>query len=432
MWRNRIARLVSSVLVLGAAAGAGHESPGGHGEEHLRRVMATYRVGDFEGAWRAYRDFFEHPHKNGVDPHVYVECFGYVRCPALGALGSVLGRTAEDAGPFRSFCPKWRTPDDPEEARAAREAEDILIGEILGSCEQWVRRTTSMLPLQRREGRPETHTVPLRGAARDLEDPRPHVDMDVRGQSAHALVDTGATITELNVLLGVSPIERVWVDRIDGSRYEMDFGRLERLGLHERVYQDVPAALAALTWTDDGEVVPASFGSTLGMDVLLRHEAACFDLRGQRLHLGRLGPCAQGVLPHRAWLHGSHSLYVSVPATEGDAMPATLDTGATQTYCSEAFLTANGGSAAFRFGEHAALAGECVTDPDVAFSGVGSGQDQILIGMDVLGRLDAFGWRLNPLELHFLPADPVAVPDANGGNSENVVVRQKRSDGRGG
>ena len=198
------------------------------------------------------------------------------------------------------------------------------------------------------------------------------------------------------------------------------------------MYRDVPTTLAALTWTDNGEVVPASFGSTLGMDVLLRHEAACFDLRGQRLHLGRLGPCAQGVVPHQAWLHGSHALYVSVATSEGGAIPAKLDTGATETYCSDAFLTANGGTAAFRFGKHAALAGECVTDPDVAFAGVGSGQNQILIGMDILGRLDAFGWRLNPLELYFLPAGPVAVPDANGGSNENVVIRQKRTDGRGG
>ena len=419
MRRYRIVRLVSSALVLGAGAGAGHESPDGHGEEHLERVMATYRVGDFDGAWQAYRDFFEHPDKNGIDSQVYLECFGFARCPALAALGSVLGRTAADAGPFDTFCPEWKTP----------EAEEILTGAILGSCEQWARRTTALLPPRRRESKPTSQTIPLLASARDPADTRPRVDIEARGQSALALVDTGTTITELNELLGVSPIGRLRVDWIDG-RYEMDFGRLERLGLHKRVYRDVPTTLAALTWTDNGEVVPASFGNTLGMDVLLRHEAACFDLRDHRLHLGRLGPCARGLAPHQAWLHGSHALYVSVPTTHGEATAGKLDTGTDQSYCSDAFLTANGDGAAFRFGEHAALAGECIGDPRVRFGGVGSGQNQILIGMDVLGRLDAFGWRLNPLELYFVPADAGTVAEANGGNNENVVIEKKRTDGR--
>ncbi len=399
VWRKQGVWFASLVLVFGVVSGAGHE--GGHGEQHLERVIASYRGGDFEGAWQAYRAFFQHPHKNLVAPDVFVECFGYVQCPGIGALGSVLGRTADQAGPFASFCPQWPPADDPEEAAESREASRTLIEAILGSCEQYARKTASLLPASARESPPRPQVVPFRLPPRDPNDPRPHVGIEVLDQPALALVDTGATISGVNRLLGAVASNRLRVDWLR-ARYEMDFARLDTLTIQDAVYLDVPAILVDLTWTDDGEPVPRQFGSTVGMDILLRHEAVCFDLRARQLHLGSLGPCAAGEANHEAWLHGSHSLYVSVPTAGGHAMPAKFDTGSRTTFCSEAFLEAHGGRNTFSLGEHAAMSAVCVSDPDVAFAGVGSGQKQVLLGMDMLQRLDAFGWRLNPLDVRLV------------------------------
>ena len=428
MWRNRFTRLVSSVLVLGAAAGAGHESPEGHGEEHLERVIASYREGDFEGAWLAYRAFFEHPGKNQVDPHLFARCFGYVNCPAVGTLGSVLGRTADETGPFESFCPRWTASKKRSTAAESAKPHEGLVAAVFGSCERHVQETKSLLPLRSRKARPEPQVVPLRSPPYEPAHPQPHVEIEVQGRPALALLDTGATVSELNRLLTAGDVRlasTLRINRIDG-RYEMEIAKLDTLTLHNRTYRDVPASLVNLTWTDSEDPVPPEFGNLIGMDILLRHEATCFDLQGRNLYLGNLGPC-EGVKPiTQAWLHGSHALYAMVRTSDGHRTPAELDTG------SDAFLEANGRNNAFSLHDHATFDMECTHDVGISFPGVASGQRQILIGMDVLGRLDAFGWRLNPLELYFLPADPVAVPDANGGNNENVVTQQKHTDGRGG
>lgn len=404
-WRKRAVRFASLVLALGAVPGAGHEEPDGHGEQLLARVMTSYRVGDFEGAWQAYRAFFDHPHKNSVPQDIFVECFGYANCPEVGILGSVLGRTADQVGPFASFCPRWTLPDDPEEAAKSREASQTLIKAIFGTCEQHAQKTSSLLPPNARTRRPPAQVVPFRLSARDLNDPGPYVGIEVLGRQALALVDTGATISELNRLLGPGDTlasSRLRVNRL-AAEYEMDFAKLDDFTIHDAVYQDVPATLVDLTWAEDGNPVPAEFGNIVGMDILLRHRATCFDLRGQQLYLGTLGPCAVGEPSHQPWLHGSHSLYVSVPTANGDPLPAKLDTGSTTTFCSDAFLEANAGSQTFYIGDDAAFSIDCVHDPEVTFAGVRSGQRQILIGMDALGRLDAFGWELNPLEVRLVP-----------------------------
>ncbi len=405
-WRNPAVRFFAPLcLVLGAASGAEYEDPGGDAERHLERVISSYRIGDFEGAWRAFRAFFQEPEKNLIRPDVFVECFGYAKCPNLGVLGSVLGRTAEQAGPFASFCPRGAPPADPEEAAKSREAFHTLIEAVLGSCEQHAEKTANLMAARARNDRPRPHVVPFRPSPRDRNDPLPRVRIEVRDQQALALVDTGTTISEMNRLLRAGDTlasGRLRVDRL-ATEYEMDFARLGSLTVQDAVYRDVPATLVDLTWVEDGRPVPPEFGNIVGMDVLLRHEAACFDLRGRRLHLGALGPCAAGEPSNQAWLHGSHSIYVSVPTAQGHPLPAKLDTGSTTTFCSDAFLEANAGSKTFHIGDDSAFAVDCVHDAEVTFAGVGSGQRQILIGMDALGGLDAFGWQLNPLDVYLVP-----------------------------
>ena len=402
-WRKRL-WFAPPILALGVISGAEYEEPDGRAERHLDRVIASYRVGDFEGAWQAFRAFFQDPYKNSIQQDAFVECFGYIKCPELGILGSVLGRTAEQAGPFASFCPQGSPPDDPDEAATSREASLALVEAVLGSCEQHAQETALLLAPRARSGPPRPQVLPFRPPPRDANDPRPRVGIEVLGQQALALVDTGTTISSLNRLLGVGDTlasGRLQVDAL-AATYEMDFARLDSLTMQDVVYNDVPATLVDLTWADGGDPVPPAFGNIVGMDVLLRHKAACFDLRGRQLHLGTLGPCAAGAPSNQAWLHGSHSIYVSVPTAKGHPLPAKLDTGSTTTFCSDAFIEANAGSKTFYIGD-SAYSINCVHDAEVLFSGLRTGQKQILIGMDALGRWDAFGWQLNPLELRLVP-----------------------------
>ena len=137
---------------------------------------------------------------------------------------------------------------------------------------------------------------------------------------------------------------------------------------------------------------------SIGMNVLLRYRAVCFSWTTRTLHLGELGPCAHGVSPFRASLSG----FTPVLEIETPHSPRTrilVDTGSDRSACSNAMVSAAGRR--FRFGDHEDMRFSC--DHDDAHFLEGLRWYDGLTGIDTLGRFKAFGWRLHPFTMYFVP-----------------------------
>ena len=175
--------------------------------------------------------------------------------------------------------------------------------------------------------------------------------------------------------------------------------------------------LADMSFLDTGKQVPAENGNLIGMSVLLQYGKTCFDWKEGKLHLGSLGPCESGMMPHRSWLTGSQGIAISAKVSSNELYQAKIDTGSITTYCSPWIMGQIGDRGAFSFGGSDMLAGECAYDSDILFPswerGAESSDKHILIGMDTLNQFAAFGWRLNPLEVYFVPR----APDSDSGGS---------------
>lgn len=140
----------------------------------------------------------------------------------------------------------------------------------------------------------------------------------------------------------------------------------------------------------------------LGMTTLVRYPSVCLSWRDARMELGDLGVCANGGFVFRADMSRDLGLIVEVDARGGAGFKALLDTGAQYTHCSHRFVAANDGRA-FRLGDQMPVfsCNAVYNPPRTRWS---ARPVDIIIGMDNLTKFDAIGWRLAPLELHFVPA----------------------------
>ena len=314
-------------------------------------------------------------------------------------MAALLDKKASEAGDYASYCPDALVNKDLCSRKAAEQAvwfDDAPVAPAV------VRQT---LPLRRL------------GVDDDSPWPRPAVNVNLPEEDI-ALVDTGTTVNDVT--------RAAWA-RVPGMG--------ERIGTSETLTQVgvVEAPVVRLHALRLGEAtfprIAAHLGLTnvniVGMTVLLRHKAVCFDWAREELVLGGLGRCASGhVLEDGLWL--AHDLrirmdlappHVELPL-ERLAMRGVVDTGDDRTRCSKVFLKLNGGPR-FAFGEHPDLVGTCVHDegrdvPPSEDPNTIVEPKPMLIGMDTLRQFDAFGWRLRPLRLYFLPPKdgPEPLPDA--------------------
>ena len=76
-----------------------------------------------------------------------------------------------------------------------------------------------------------------------------------------------------------------------------------------------------------------------------------------------------------------------------------VDTGSDRTACSSAMVS--GAGRHFRFGDHEDMWLSCEHDDADFLEGLP--WYDALTGMDTLSRFDAFGWRLHPFTMYFVP-----------------------------
>lgn len=306
------------------------------------------------------------------------------RCPSVGFLGSVLGKTKAQASFVNSHCARH------VEACEHRDMYDLdKLSDVLA------------------QHPPPMHRLPLANSPTSVSTPvtnlKPHVRLSVGNHGGVALVDTGWTTTHAGskwfseIVAGTGAY--VKDVRIQGSQRHRDARRkmiLPQLRLGNSIYRHVAVVLDYDTSRPDVD------GDIVGMNILLRHPAVCFSWRESLLYLGDLGPCSKGVHPFRAKFVGGHVVAVELTpewlAEDGETFFALLDTGADSMACTYNFLPV---LSTFSFGPHDDMIANC----DWSWGG------EVLMGMSVLSRFAAFGWELDPLRVYFVPS---TVDAANG------------------
>lgn len=407
--------IISFAALVAPGSLAGRDHLGLHAGALLEEVIKHYQNGELEQAWEAYREFFDKPSNGNVEIDAFGRCFYRQECPALGMLAFVLGKSETDAGNFRNFCPSWENLDtghlSPVEiADGIRKISAFRETALGGTCEEWVTRNLAMFQSRPSDHKLAAQVVPLLPTV--LGGSPPVVEIAIVTRPANAWLDIGASITTLN---------RRWVDRAPEAveliqnvrtKYIDAFGeatlaRIERLRLGNALFAQPIVLFADMILLESGEPAPAEMGNIIGMNILLQYRSVCFDWDARRLYLGELGPCRGGETPYRNWLTGQLGLAVDASVSSTDFVRAKIDTGSPTTYCSEWFMGQNMSRAEFSFGSHRALTGACVFDPEILFNNQERGADSpgrhILLGMDTLGKFAAFGWRLNPLKVYFVP-----------------------------
>ncbi len=423
-----IVPLALTLFALGSCAGresvsvAASPSPG----MLLDGAISNFQGGNLEAAWNDFRAFFSHPGNADVEVDAYLRCFGYNLCPEFGVLGFILGKGIADAGDFQAFCPDWENSFDPEiyleRADEFLQLRNILIGRALGSCSEWTQRNAFALQGPPREERPPSQTLVLLSRRQSADaaeragllgaDPTPRTTIRALGGQLIAWVDTGATLNLFSRLVAansphsVETYGDVFTYVLTGSEV-MTLARIDEIRLAAFSLRHQLAMLSDRYRKGGRELVFPEVGNILGMGLLLQYGSVCFDWSANLLHLGELGPCKAGLPPRRAWLSGSLSLFLEVSAKGLGAMPALVDTGLDETFCSKLFLESNDGIGAFSFGLDPSMSGQCRYNPRVRFNDAEVEDEQVTpqvkLGMDVLGNFAAFGWQLNPLRVYFVP-----------------------------
>ena len=404
----------------------GEEGPGATPDELLARAMASQKAGYLAEVWDAQMAFFEHPEALSADKVAISLCLAAHMCPDIGVLGEIVGKSRADSSALDVFC-----------ARRLDERPDILDG-LRGSCEEWAGRARWHLQASRANGGysrdgvaslelMDYGTVEVDGAEHLQVSPMAAVRVE-GGDPVLAGVDTGSTT--FHFADGV-PLPRHLVERqgflddyigrtVKGSLNQyrkVRMYRLDQVMLGPVEHRHVVAGHLTATEGQDSDTP-----MLVGMSLLLRHGAVCFDWVGAKLHLGNLGPCASGLKVAEATLDGAMVIQLRVPVsgereekrppefrpyTDLSTMLVLLDTGATLTHCSKRFVQLNGGEVEFRLVGQDSPKFRCSVVVDHGFRDDGGlGYVELAyLGMDSLLEFAAVGWSLAPLTVYFLPRD---------------------------
>ena len=356
--------------------------------EQVERLLAAgidhASEGDFHGAWTSFRDAFE---RGGASELVGLRRATYCRregCPRMPHLARLLGKPGSALGFLSGACPDMTDHRCRRWAASLREGRAYLGEEAASPA--------------------VTQELELRLWFEENGDPRPYAVVEIGGEAAWAMIDTGGS----RVYLAENWVGRPGADfRPIGNGFLVLDSDGEIRGRTNGVIHGFRLGALVLDRAA-AQIVPDKAGVAFGMDILLRHDAVCFAWPVEpgdagTLHLGTLGPCRGAEVAEQSFLSPrTGQPHLEVVMDDGTRLGALVDTGAISTHCKEAVL-ARHGDAGFRFGAHPALsAPRCLGDPYPIPSNY---TFPIMVGMDTLLQFKAFGWELDPFRMYLLPSD---------------------------
>lgn len=342
----------------------------------LREVAQSFATGDLEGSWAAYREFFRGVPPAHADWYLLSHCRS---CPYVQVLAPMLGKTTSDLDFHDRLCPRQESG-----ARPRGWICDQLL-ELLFRKNSMLGRSPGSVP-ETGQSRMKHFYVQTRG------DLRAWLTVGWEDYRFPVIVDTGSFTTVVSVDDREGPTQGQIEDlgtSVEGIGYYGPVGPGPEVVLHDVSvgrfrFQAVPAVVRDLSY--------------VGMNVLLRYPAVCFSWATQQIHLGELGPCAGGLTPWGARL-SAFSPVIELETPHSPRTRVLVDTGSDRTACSAAMVAASGRH--FQFGDHEDMWLSC--EHDDAYFLEGLPWYDALTGMDTLSRFDAFGWRLHPFTMYFVP-----------------------------
>jgi hypothetical protein len=290
------------VATLGTAADSGQIQV----EALLSEAARANSNGDFATAWTSHRRAWKIAAGSPSAGDVMLAYCERHDCPKIHKTGWLLGKPDSDLAFLADTC-RGRDSD---------------------ACRRWfngLHRLRAHLGPDGRAPRQRPQEVPMRFPHVEAGHLAPWTLASIGGKPVWALLDTGAPhavfgrdlahLWGLDYAMVADPYtQRLW----DGAAPR------QRLVVLREVELGAATEERALAVAVDDQ--RTNFFA-LGMDVLLRHGSACFAWTDGTLHLGRRGPCSDGVEPFDAHLEPSGHLAMLVPAGDGTTIPVLVDTG---------------------------------------------------------------------------------------------------------
>lgn len=380
-----------------ATSGTAADSGQAQVEELLSEAIHASSDGDFETSWtshrRAWQLAFASPEASDA-MRTYCERHD---CPEIRKTAWLLGKSSSELAFLADL------------ADYCRDTES-------DSCESWfvrLHRLRAHLGSERRTPGQPSQDVEIRFPGLESRDLRPWSVVAIGGKRIWAILDSGSPHTLVGrdwanlqgfdyVVVGDPYTQRLW----DGVE------RRSRLV----VLQDVELGSAGETRMLGVAADGKGWGFlALGMDTLLRYPSACFAWSYGTLHLGHLGPCKEGLTPYGARLEprSTHPV-VLVPTTDGATIPVVVDTGSTSNHCKRSLAGRLRGQPLV-FGDHPTLQAPC-DPPDGKWPPVHEADSHAMtIGMETLSKFEAFGWKLDPFRMYFVPRTGPVVMGSDAG-----------------
>ena len=415
----------------------------GTADAALAEVALATKSGDLLSVWHAYERLFNHPNREDVDGGLFLSCFRMSACFHLDTLVNVLGKSRDDVrNLINGFCPhfgSWK-------ARVRQSAnyidlnddafEKVFLNARAGlhrfngydsSCSDWALR----IERSASEYRVDRDTSPVvwplvrvniggvtalaneatnsnANSTSNNETWWPVVSYQLGKKIRNAIIDTGTSTTVLQhdddfpEDLFVQTGEDVVAVGLENDLLRVKTGLLQEIQIGHKSYHNMLiSTLPPNVFVDEQDIANLDI---LGMSMLLQYDSVCFAWKEQRLYLGELGPCAEG-LEVSADLSGRSELYVQISTMhESGHWNALFDTGAELTYCSPELFKDKDANVFF-LRSNSDLKGTCeiadgllAADDDFLDPSRQSG----IIGLNTLQRFEAWGWQRGPLTNYFV------------------------------
>ena len=355
---------------------------------NAQTIVSATRIGDFETAWEEYLLAIDLALIDTSVTWTFSQSCKGQWCQSLGALGGLRGKALSDLPSVKGG---FEGQDERTREHWLSYVQRFMQHEYLNESPRPATLAPQRIPLVRARLHPD--------------DPRPwtYIREETEGRSQAAVIGTGAvydSVFEEHVVqalglnsqvLGQQFVSRDFQGHESRARWAILRG-LKWGGLH-----DEPLPVSLVREADRRTLAQV----VLGMHLLLRYSAVCFHWEERVLFLGELGPCSRTDLTSLSAKLHPQGLVPSkrVSKNTRESVLVVFDTGSSANHC-KLSLSESLAESSIELFQPPKLRVSCNRDAAVVREGY---PFDMVIGMETLGRFAAFGWKLNPFRLYFVP-----------------------------